>query len=124
MFELEISREFSAAHMLRGYNGDCSKLHGHNYGVVAVLRAKKLDEIGIAVDFKKLKANLDEILNEFDHTNLSDNPLFKDINPTSEVLAMTIYKKLSAVFNSENVKVYQIKIRESATSCATYFEED
>lgn len=124
MFELEISREFSAAHMLRGYNGDCSKLHGHNYGVVAVLRAKKLDEIGIAVDFKKLKANLDEILNEFDHTNLSDNPLFKDINPTSEVLAMTIYKKLSAVFNSENVKVYEIKIRESATSCATYFEED
>ncbi|MBQ9788700.1 MAG: 6-carboxytetrahydropterin synthase QueD [Lentisphaeria bacterium] len=124
MFELEISREFSAAHMLRGYNGDCSKMHGHNYGVVAVLRAKKLDEIGIAVDFKKLKANLDEILNEFDHTNLSENPLFKDINPTSEVLAMTIYKKLSAVFNSENVKVYQIKIRESATSCATYFEED
>ena len=124
MFELEISREFSAAHQLRGYNGDCSKLHGHNYGVVAVLRAKKLDEIGIAVDFKKLKANLDEILNEFDHTNLSENPLFKDINPTSEVLAMTIYKKLSAVFNSENVKVYQIKIRESASSCATYFEEN
>ena len=124
MFELEISREFSAAHMLRGYNGDCSKMHGHNYGVVAVLRAKELDEIGIAVDFKKLKANLDEILNEFDHTNLSENPLFKDINPTSEVLAMTIYKKLSAVFNSDNVKVYQIKIRESATSCATYFEED
>ena len=55
MFELEISREFSAAHMLRGYNGDCSKMHGHNYGVVAVLRAKKLDEIGIAVDFKKIK---------------------------------------------------------------------
>ncbi len=124
MFELEISRDFSAAHMLRGYNGDCSKLHGHNYGVVAVLRAKKLDEIGIAVDFKKLKANLDMILDEFDHTNLSENPLFKDINPTSEVLAMTIYKKLSAVFNDDNVKVYQIKIRESATSCATYFEED
>lgn len=124
MFELEISRDFSAAHQLRGYNGDCSKLHGHNYGVVAVLRAKTLDEIGIAVDFKKLKANLDAILEEFDHANLSENPLFKDINPTSEVLAMTIYKKLSAVFNSENVKVYQIKIRESASSCATYFEED
>lgn len=123
MFELEITREFSSAHQLRGYNGDCSKLHGHNYQINAVLRAKELDEVGIAVDFKRLKAVLDDIIKEFDHTNLSDNPLFKDINPTSEVIAMVIYKKLSKAFNSETVKVYQIKVRESASSCATYFEE-
>ncbi|MBR2508762.1 MAG: 6-carboxytetrahydropterin synthase [Lentisphaeria bacterium] len=123
MFELEISREFSAAHQLRGYNGDCSKLHGHNYRIGAVLRAKELDEIGIAVDFKKLKAALDEIILEFDHTNLSENELFAKINPTSEVIAMVIYKKLKAKINDGNVSLYGIKVYESSTSSAMYFED-
>ena len=123
MFELEISREFSAAHQLRGYNGDCSKLHGHNYRIGAVLRAKQLDEIGIAVDFKKLKAALDEIILEFDHTNLSENPLFADVNPTSEMIAMVIYKKLKAKINDGNVSLYGIKVYESCSSSAMYYED-
>ncbi len=123
MFELEISREFSAAHQLRGYNGDCSNLHGHNYRIGAILRAKKLDEIGIAVDFKKLKAALDEIILEFDHTNLSENKLFSDLNPTSEMIAMVIYKQLKEKINDGNVSLYGIKVYESSTSSAMYYEE-
>lgn len=123
MFELEISREFSAAHQLRGYNGDCSKLHGHNYRIGAILRAKELDEIGIAVDFKKLKAALDEIILEFDHTNLSENPSFAEVNPTSEMIAMVIYKKLKAKINDGNVSLFGIKVYESCSSSAMYYED-
>ncbi len=123
MFQLEISREFAAAHQLRGYNGDCSNLHGHNYRIVAILRAKELDEIGIAVDFKKLKAALDEIIMEFDHTNISENPLFADLNPTSEMIAVVIYKKLKEKINDGNVSLYGIKVYESPTSSAMFFEE-
>ena len=123
MFELEISREFSAAHQLRGYNGDCSKLHGHNYRIGAILRAKELDEIGIAVDFKKLKAALDEIILEFDHTNLSENPSFAEVNPTSEMIAMVIYKKLKAKINDGNVSLFGIRVYESCSSSAMYYED-
>ena len=123
MFELEISREFSAAHQLRGYNGDCSKLHGHNYRIGAILRAKELDEIGIAVDFKKLKAALDEIILEFDHTNLSENPSFAEVNPTSEMIAMVIYKKLKAKINDGNVSLFGINVYESCSSSAMYYED-
>ena len=123
MFELEISREFSAAHQLRGYNGDCSNLHGHNYRIGAILRAKELDEIGIAVDFKKLKAALDEIILEFDHTNLSEKPDFAAVNPTSEMIAMVIYKKLKAKINDGNVSLYGIKVYESSPSSAMYYED-
>lgn len=123
MFELEISREFSAAHQLRGYNGDCSKLHGHNYRIGAILRAKELDEIGIAVDFKKLKAALDDIILEFDHTNLSENPSFAEVNPTSEMIAMVIYKKLKAKINDGNVSLFGIKVYESCSSSAMYYED-
>lgn len=68
MFEIEIDRSFSAAHQLRGYNGDCCKLHGHNYKITVTVRSSELDEIGIALDFKKLKAELDALLAEYDHS--------------------------------------------------------
>ncbi len=52
MFEIDITRDFSAAHRLSGYQGDCSNLHGHNWTVMAVVQANELDEIGIAVILK------------------------------------------------------------------------
>ena len=45
MFDVEIRRTFSAAHQLRGYDGDCRNLHGHNYSVVVNVRAEKLNSI-------------------------------------------------------------------------------
>jgi 6-pyruvoyltetrahydropterin/6-carboxytetrahydropterin synthase len=123
MFEIDITRSFSAAHCLRGYQGDCSELHGHNWTVQAVLQAKKLDHIGIAVDFKKLKYELDAILAEFDHTNISDHRDFKSINPTSEIIAQTVFKRLSEKMNDDNVKVTRIRVGESPNSAATYFTE-
>ena len=52
MFELDILRSFSAAHALRGYNGDCANFHGHNWTVQVFIQSETLNEIGIAVDFK------------------------------------------------------------------------
>lgn len=123
MFELEISREISAAHQLRGYDGACCNLHGHNYQIIVVLQAKELDTIGIGVDFKKLKAVADELLSSYDHAFLNDLPEYKELNPTSENMAMTLYKKLVAKMNDGNVKVTAVKVKESPSSCATYFED-
>ena len=123
MFEIDITRSFSAAHCLRGYQGECAALHGHNWTVQAVLRVRELDEIGIAVDFKKLKRELDMILDEFDHTNISDHPAFKELNPTSEIIAKTIYNMLGAKMNDGNVKLHRVRVCESPTSGATYFED-
>ena len=123
MFEIEIDRTFSAAHQLRGYNGDCCKLHGHNYKVTVVVRAEELDEIGIALDFKKLKSELDALLAEYDHSNLSELPEFQAINPTSENLARTIYRKIGAKMNGGSIRVHRVRIGESDHSAITYFEE-
>jgi len=124
MYEVDITREFSAAHNLRGYQGDCSKLHGHNWTVQAVIRARELDQIGIAVDFRKLKTELNSILEQFDHTNISELDCFKNVNPTSENIARTIYVQLSARINDDRVKVARVRVCESANSGATYFEEE
>ena len=123
MFDIEIRRTFSAAHQLKGYDGDCRNLHGHNYNVIAVVRTDVLNEVGIALDFKLLKASLDEILDGYDHKNLSELPEYSRINPTSEVMARNIYRRLSEKLNDGTIKVHSIRIEESASSGCTYFEE-
>lgn len=123
MYEIEIRRTFSAAHQLKGYNGDCKNLHGHNYSVVVTMKSPELDSIGIAMDFKILKTEVDSLLQSYDHKNLSDLPDFADINPTSEVLARTIYRKLSEKLNNGLLKVYKVRIGESENSAITYYED-
>jgi 6-pyruvoyltetrahydropterin/6-carboxytetrahydropterin synthase len=63
------------------------------------------------------------ILDEFDHTNISNHPAFKELNPTSEIIAKTIYNMLSPKMNDGNVKLHRIRVCESPTSGATYFED-
>jgi len=123
MFELEVSRVISCAHYLRGYNGECCHLHGHNYRICVVVRAEKLDEIGISVDFKKLKAVADELLLRYDHRCLNELPEFEQMNPTSENLARYLYGAFSERMNDGNVRIHAVRIWESDVSCATYFEE-
>ena len=123
MFDVEIRRTFSAAHQLKGYDGDCRNLHGHNYSVVVHVAADKLNDIGIALDFKLLKAALDEVIGAYDHHNLSELPEFQAVNPTSEVLAKTIYRKMSAKLGGDNIRVTAVRIGESENSAITYSEE-
>lgn len=123
MFELDVIREFSSAHCLKGYCGNCSEKHGHNWSVQVFIRSEKLDEIGIAVDFKALKRELDALLGELDHKDLNSIPPFDKLNPTSENIAMYIYKRLSGKLNGNGVKVYRVRVGENATSGASYFED-
>ena len=122
MYEIDIQREFSAAHTLKGYNGNCSALHGHNWTVQATVSSPLLDDIGIAVDFRSLKEELDIIISELDHTNLNDLTPFQQDNPTSEQLAKYIFNRLSVKLNTDNVTVSKIRVCESHGSGATYFE--
>ena len=123
MFELDVIREFSSAHCLKGYCGNCSEKHGHNWSVQVFIRSEKLDEIGIAVDFKALKRELDALLGELDHKDLNSITPFDRLNPTSENIAMYIYKRLSGKLNGNGVKVYRVRVGENASSGASYFED-
>ena len=123
MYEIEIRRTFSAAHQLKGYDGDCKNLHGHNYSVVVTIKSPELDSVGIAMDFKVLKSEVDALLKCYDHKNLSELADFADINPTSEVLARTFYRKLSEKLNNGLLKVFKVRIGESENSAVTYYED-
>ena len=120
MFEIDITRNFSAAHQLKGYDGDCAFLHGHNWNVTVTVRTESLDKIGIAVDFRKLKKELDRIILKLDHSHL--NKLFHSPNPTSECVAKFIYDNLSKKINDKRIRVFKVRVSESNDTGASYFE--
>ena len=123
MYFITIEKEFDAAHFLREYRGKCENMHGHRYVVKVTVKAAELDKTGLAYDFTTLKQYLGEILDRFDHTCLNDNPPFDKINPSTENIATTIYKKLKPGLKSEPVTIDSIEVFESPTSRVMYKPE-
>ena len=121
-YRMKIVTDFAAAHLLRGYPGVCSRLHGHNWKVDVEVSASELDEIGMGIDFRDIKAATNNLIGALDHRNLNDIPPFDEINPTAENIAAFIFKGLSNELNNERVKVHAVTIWETERACVTYSE--
>lgn len=123
VFEVYVKTHFSAAHSLKGYQGDCARVHGHNWAIEVFVRCEKLDEIGIGIDFRDIKRMLKEVLHELNHFNLNELTTFQNVNPTSENIAKFLYQELGQKLNSNVVKVSKVKVSETLEAGAFYWEE-
>jgi 6-pyruvoyltetrahydropterin/6-carboxytetrahydropterin synthase len=123
VFEVYVKSHFSAAHSLRGYAGDCARVHGHNWMVEVFVRCTELDELGIGIDFRDIKAALKDVLVGLDHCNLNDLLQFTEQNPTSENIARFLYKELSRRLNTGKIQVSRVKVSETPGAGAFYWEE-
>jgi len=119
MWRIKVIDWFSAGHQLRGYQGKCEALHGHNFRVEVVVEGDKLDEVGLLIDFKRLKRLLVEILGELDHTFLNELEAFSQQNPSSELIAKYIYEKLAERI-PEGVRLKEVWVFESEKAGAGY----
>jgi len=120
MYEITITRSFSAAHVLKDIGGKCEGLHGHNFDVEVSLAAVDLNKEGLLIDFRILKGWTDEILDCLDHKHLNDLPYFKDKNPSAENLARFIYDRISDKVKLKNIDVSRVTVWESEKARATY----
>ena len=125
MYELKVTQHFAAAHNLREFGGRCENLHGHNWFVEAVVRARELDRIGLALDFGLLKTHLKAVLELLDHQYLNDLPAFQSQNPSSENIALFIFQHLAPLVEKETdgrARLHSISAWESENASATYIE--
>lgn len=124
MYELTVRAEFEAAHFIANYPGKCARLHGHNWVVEAVAQGSQLNELGILIDFKIFKSELNKILEEFDHRYLNELEIFAKKNPTAENLAKEVFDKLAAseIFSGTK-KLTAVRVYESPKSCVTYYPD-
>jgi len=122
MYVVHVESEFSSAHRLRGYDGNCENLHGHNWKVRVDLASTDLDKLGMAVDFREVKGHLSEILDRLDHTYLNETPPFDEINPTTENISRFIYQELTPRL-PEGVSLRSVTSWESPRCSVTYSGE-
>lgn len=122
-WRLRVSGDFSSSHQLRHYEGRCENMHGHNFSVEVDVVGKSLDpKLGILIDFKELKRVLKVVTDELDHRHLNDLPAFADQNPSSELLAQYVYRRLQDLLAAHPVRLEQVMVSEKGSSRAYYRE--
>ena len=120
MFEVAVEHEFSAGHALRGYQGKCENIHGHNYKIQIVVAGEKLDSIGLLMDFKNIRTQIHSTADRLDHQFLNELPPFDEINPSAENLAKYFFEEIQQVYQNGNLNVKSVTVWESNKTWATY----
>lgn len=138
---MQVTKEYrtETAHRLMDYDGRCSHIHGHSYKWEITVKGGRSSN-GMVIDFKDLKRIMDEVLDPFDHAIVlrGDDPFLDNLptatngqrqrlvimseNPTAENMAALvgwhINNRLSAVASHAHCGVSNVKVYETATSCA------
>lgn len=137
-------------HIISKHPGKCRFPHGHSHTVEAVLSADTLDAGDMVCDFTAVKQMLHGFLEGWDHALClnTDDPNyaffaqkygarivpFSQADPTSEVMARTIFRELQrALCAAQNeagapcpvrpgVRVERVRVCETTTSWAEYSE--
>jgi 6-pyruvoyltetrahydropterin/6-carboxytetrahydropterin synthase len=131
MFSVTREITFCYGHRLLHYDGKCRHLHGHNGRAAITLAAASLDDLGMVMDFTRLKQIVGHWIDTtLDHKMLlhRDDPVLPflrqqnepvhvlDVNPTAENIAKLIYDFAAA----QGFPVVEVKLWETASCFATY----
>lgn len=119
MFTVSVEMGFRASHKLTLPDGSKEAAHRHNWSVTADVAGKKLDNMGVVMDFHRLKAVLGRIIAELDDLPLNEIGYFQRNNPSAENVARYIYEKLAARL-PEGVELQSIKVGEEAGCWAKF----
>ena len=147
MPKIRVTKEFNfeMAHALWDYDGACKNIHGHSYRLFVTIIGEPIDDKnspknGMVMDFGDLKRLVKAaIIDKFDHAvvfssaaptkNLFFTPqMFEKyeilpFQPTCELLVNEFAARIKPLLPPE-VKLYSVRLYETATSYAEWFSED
>jgi 6-pyruvoyltetrahydropterin/6-carboxytetrahydropterin synthase len=126
---------FSAAHKLhRGEWSDQQNLdmfgkcanpnwHGHNYELCITVKGNVNPETGFVANLSEVsKILMDKVISKVDHRNLNlDVDFMKDKLPTTEVLAIEIWKQIESPVNALGCTLHCVKIQETSKNFVEYY---
>ena len=119
MWTVSVETHFWASHQLTLPDGSKEPAHSHNFSVTADVGTEKMTDMGLVMDFRRLKAILDNIVADFDNVALDEIDYFKQNNPTAENVAKYIYEKLQPIL-PRDVKLEAIRVIEEP-GCSAKF---
>ena len=119
-FEITTTREFSAAHQLKLYDGSLEPLHGHNWRVKVTVSTQELDAIGVVMDFHELEHLVDGVIAPLHNRHLNDVVAFERLNPSAENVA---YHFGQALKLPPAVRLQVVEVWETSNNSAVYRPE-
>jgi len=92
--ELRKTFQFEAAHLLPGLpkSHKCRRLHGHSFKVEIAVTGDVDPKLGWVMDYAEIRNAFKPLWEKLDHFYLNEIPGLE--NPTSENVAIWIWKKL------------------------------
>ncbi len=145
MAKIRVTKEFrfEMAHALEDYNGKCKHVHGHSYILYVTVVGEpntnaKDSGYGMVMDFGELKQIVNaHIVDTFDHAlvlrrdaKLADalrkeygNVMLTDYQPTCENMVVAFAELLQKQL-PQHVKLFSLRLHETATSYAEWFASD
>ena len=118
---MELYKDFhiEAAHFLPNVPAGhkCRRLHGHSFAVRIYVEGNVDSHSGWVVDFADIKSAFQPVYQQLDHYFLNDIEGLE--NPTSENLAIWIWRKLKPALPL----LSKIEINETCTSGCVYIGE-
>ena len=128
---------FNAAHKLHNPNwtdeqnaetfGKCANpnWHGHNYNLYVTVKGKVNPDMGYSVILKDLSTIIrTHITDKLDHKNLNlDVDFMKGLMPSTENVAIAIWKELLPHVNKLDCKLHCVKLYETENNYVEYFGE-
>jgi 6-pyruvoyltetrahydropterin/6-carboxytetrahydropterin synthase len=96
--------------------------HGHNYLLEVTLEGEPDPVTGMIVDLKQVKQLLEQtIVTPMDHRHLNyEVPPFDKIVPTTENLALEIWRRLKPRFDGTPARLRLVRLFESEDLCVEY----
>jgi 6-pyruvoyl-tetrahydropterin synthase len=116
------------AHSFRGdLFGPAQRLHGHTYVVDVEVRRESLDPHGVVVDIARLTEAVRAVLGALSYRNLDDEPAFRGVNTTTEVLARHVFERVAECAargdlgpGSDTLHSLKVTLHESHVAWASY----
>jgi len=110
---------FDSAHFLPGYDGKCSRVHGHTWRVAVTVEGTVDPATGMVVDFAVLKKIVEPWIELLDHRVLNEVEGLEV--PTAENIALWFRDKWERVARPATLR--HIKVWESRDSYAEWINE-
>jgi 6-pyruvoyltetrahydropterin/6-carboxytetrahydropterin synthase len=98
-------------------------VHGHNWIARVYYDFDSVDERGLTVDYRKLRALVEGVIHpHFDHRHLNDIKPFDTVNPTSENIAAEIFRILKEHIHIKGGTLRAVELWETSKDMVRYSE--
>lgn len=119
MFIIAVETHFKASHQITLPDGSKEPLHRHNWIVTVEVSSQKLNEMGLVMDFVRLKKDIEKTVAPFENTALEANDYFRKTNSSAENVAKFIYEQLEPIIPAP-VKLEFVSVVEEPRCQAKY----